>query len=126
MLPSLLLPVLGATLVVGQHVDLNIPQTDRYVASMLGKFAHYTAYVAPPSVTGLPKTPKPKVVPQAGPQCSYWLEDIKHQGVAAFNPTANYTVFRNVKDYGAFGALAVAEIREGRVMADWHRRWLYG
>ncbi|KAI9711971.1 MAG: hypothetical protein M1820_001679 [Bogoriella megaspora] len=34
----------------------------------------------------------------------YWLEDIKHQGVAAFNKQAsNYTVFRNVKDFGAKG-----------------------
>ncbi|KAF2855299.1 glycoside hydrolase family 55 protein [Plenodomus tracheiphilus IPT5] len=34
----------------------------------------------------------------------YWLENIKHQGVASFNPSPeNYTVFRNVKDYGAVG-----------------------
>jgi glucan 1,3-beta-glucosidase len=34
----------------------------------------------------------------------YWLEDIKHQGVASFNPNPNnYTVFRNVKSYGAVG-----------------------
>jgi len=37
-------------------------------------------------------------------QCEYWLEDIKHQGIAAFNPDpSNYTVFRNVKDFGAKG-----------------------
>lgn len=35
---------------------------------------------------------------------SYWLADIKHQGIAAFNSNpSNYTVFRNVKDYGAVG-----------------------
>lgn len=34
----------------------------------------------------------------------YWLEDIAHQGVASFNPNPdNYTVFRNVKDFGARG-----------------------
>lgn len=34
----------------------------------------------------------------------YWLETIKHQGIASFNPNPrNYTVFRNVKDYGAIG-----------------------
>lgn len=34
----------------------------------------------------------------------YWLESIKHQGVASFNPNPdNYTVFRNVKDFGARG-----------------------
>lgn len=37
-------------------------------------------------------------------QCQYWMEDIKHQGIAAFNRnSSNYTVFRNVKDYGAKG-----------------------
>jgi glucan 1,3-beta-glucosidase len=47
----------------------------------------------------------------------YWMENIKHQGVAAFNKNATtmqfnqngtyglagYQVFRNVKDYGAVG-----------------------
>ena len=34
----------------------------------------------------------------------YWLEKIKHQGIAAYNPDpAGYQVFRNVKDYGAVG-----------------------
>ncbi|KAF2872077.1 pectate lyase superfamily protein-domain-containing protein [Massariosphaeria phaeospora] len=34
----------------------------------------------------------------------YWLNDIQHQGRAAFNPDPNgYKVFRNVKDYGARG-----------------------
>lgn len=34
----------------------------------------------------------------------YWLEKIKHQGIAAYNsdPTG-YEVFRNVKDFGAVG-----------------------
>jgi len=40
----------------------------------------------------------------AGSCAPYWLEDIKHQGVASFNPNPdNYTVFRNVKDFGARG-----------------------
>jgi glucan 1,3-beta-glucosidase len=34
----------------------------------------------------------------------YWLADIRHQGIAAFNSNpSSYTVFRNVKDYGAKG-----------------------
>ncbi|KAI0724043.1 exo-beta-1,3-glucanase [Cerioporus squamosus] len=34
----------------------------------------------------------------------YWLESIKHQGIAAFNSApSSYKVFRNVKDYGAVG-----------------------
>lgn len=36
--------------------------------------------------------------------CGYWLADIKHQGVAAFNSNpSEYQVFRNVKDFGAKG-----------------------
>ncbi|TGO37711.1 hypothetical protein BHYA_0090g00010 [Botrytis hyacinthi] len=36
--------------------------------------------------------------------CSYWLEDIKHQGIAAFNPNPpEFHVFRNFKDFGAKG-----------------------
>ncbi|EMC99022.1 glycoside hydrolase family 55 protein [Baudoinia panamericana UAMH 10762] len=36
--------------------------------------------------------------------CDYWLADIKHQGIAAFNPSPDtYQVFRNVKDFGAVG-----------------------
>jgi hypothetical protein len=34
----------------------------------------------------------------------YWLQSMPHNGKAAFNPSpSNYTVFRNVKDYGAVG-----------------------
>ena len=40
----------------------------------------------------------------AGGNCSFWLEDIKHQGFAAYNVNASsFKVFRNVKDYGAVG-----------------------
>jgi hypothetical protein len=35
--------------------------------------------------------------------CSFWLENISHQGISSFNLDINYTVFRNVKDYGAQG-----------------------
>lgn len=35
---------------------------------------------------------------------SYWYENIAHQGIAPFAPSG-YTVFRNVKDYGAKGNL---------------------
>ncbi|KAL6702716.1 hypothetical protein ACN47E_000998 [Coniothyrium glycines] len=35
---------------------------------------------------------------------AYWLENIKHQGIAAFNPNPeSYQVFRNVKEWGAQG-----------------------
>ncbi|KAJ6479946.1 exo-beta-1,3-glucanase [Mycena vitilis] len=34
----------------------------------------------------------------------FWMQNIKHQGIAAFNPNpSSYQVFRNVKDFGAKG-----------------------
>lgn len=44
------------------------------------------------------------VVAAAVDDPSYWLANIAHQGIAAFNSNpSGYTVFRNVKDYGAKG-----------------------
>jgi glucan 1,3-beta-glucosidase len=41
---------------------------------------------------------------QAVTDPEYWLADITHQGIAAFNSDpSTYVVFRNVKDYGAAG-----------------------
>jgi glucan 1,3-beta-glucosidase len=34
---------------------------------------------------------------------SFWLANIKHQGTVAYGNSDNYTVFRNVMDYGAKG-----------------------
>ncbi|KAI0647237.1 exo-beta-1,3-glucanase [Trametes meyenii] len=40
----------------------------------------------------------------AAPADPFWLESIKHQGLAAFNANpSSYQVFRNVKDFGAKG-----------------------
>ncbi|KAI0093312.1 glucan 1,3-beta-glucosidase [Irpex rosettiformis] len=40
----------------------------------------------------------------AGPNDPFWLQNIKHQGSAAFNSNpSGYQVFRNVKDFGAKG-----------------------
>ena len=39
----------------------------------------------------------------------YWLENIKHQGVAAFRKDSTYQVFRNVKDFGAKGMNSYTE-----------------
>lgn len=40
----------------------------------------------------------------------FWLESIKHQGVAAFNKNSTYQVFRNVKDFGAKGRYCHSEV----------------
>lgn len=40
----------------------------------------------------------------AGASDPYWLQNIKHQGISAFNSDpSSYQVFRNVKDFGAKG-----------------------
>nr|BAE20245.1 exo-beta-1,3-glucanase [Lentinula edodes]BAE44303.1 exo-beta-1,3-glucanase [Lentinula edodes] len=40
----------------------------------------------------------------AAPTDPYWMQNIKHQGTAAFNSNpSGYQVFRNVKDFGAKG-----------------------
>ncbi len=55
-------------------------------------------------VIGAPASCGTGVAGTAAPGAPYWLESIKHQGIAAFNPTpSSYKVFRNVKDYGAVG-----------------------
>jgi glucan 1,3-beta-glucosidase len=39
----------------------------------------------------------------AAPGAPYWLESIKHQGIAPYDGDPSYPVFRNVKDFGAKG-----------------------
>lgn len=49
-------------------------------------------------------TNTPRLSITAASSCSYWLEDIKHQGFSPFNTNpSSYQVFRNVKDFGAIG-----------------------
>jgi glucan 1,3-beta-glucosidase len=63
------------------------------------------------SASGIPyypigqNTTSLKPGPTDTPNCTpYWLENIKHQGLASFNANASsYKVFRNVKDFGAKG-----------------------
>lgn len=63
--------------------------------------------IVPPFPTrsrGYSNVPAPSSTGTSGSCAPYWLESIKHQGVASFNSNPdNYTVFRNVKDFGARG-----------------------
>lgn len=110
---TILLPILGAALSSALDIGidlpqnaeldiLDIPQTKVYVSSLLSQYASYTAYVAPPQATVQVHFQPAKVTPPAS-CASFWLENIKHQGKAAFNSNSSYAVFRNVKDYGAKG-----------------------
>lgn len=40
---------------------------------------------------------------QAGSSSSYWLSTIKRQGTVGFSNSADYKIYRNVKDFGAKG-----------------------
>ena len=71
----------------------------------LKPLAAYTHYHGPKAGTfnlHIPPVVQELLADAADP--SYWLADISHQGLAAFNPNpSGYKVFRNVKDYGAVG-----------------------
>jgi len=81
----------------------DIPEIETDVQSMTLQFAPAVTYAGP---TDAKASHYPTSSPTATPTpASYWLADIKHQGIAAFNPDPNYQVFRNVKDFGAKGEL---------------------
>ena len=113
--PLLLLPLLSG-LAIAQRPGSwghEPPQVISLVHSMQSEYSKWTGYHGP---TQLPHPPYPRptatsstsAAPAATNTCAYWMEDIKHQGIAAFNPTPGYQVFRNVKDFGAKGRKAVA------------------
>jgi glucan 1,3-beta-glucosidase len=87
-----------------QHVHYVIPEVDQIVQYMSQVFEPWINNYEP---RPHPNPPSPTSTSPPSPSqtasCSYWLENIKHQGVSAFNTDTNYTVFRNVKDYGAKG-----------------------
>lgn len=99
-------PAIGILFAVAnaQHGHYVIPEISQIVQYMSQIFVSWIDDCKPQSYpySQPPKTPS---IPYANQTafCSYWLEDIKHQGISAFNSNTNYTVFRNVKDYGAKG-----------------------
>lgn len=113
-----ILPAVAGVAQLATAQEFVIPQTERYVAQMLSKFHRYIHYHGPPHgdvpkhTAGPPASViKAKVkAAAADPSCDFWLEDIKHRGVAAFNDFANYTVFRNVMDYGAKGMYTLKKL----------------
>lgn len=74
-------------------VQLKIPEVDNVVANVLKEFGHYVDYQGNHSDAST--ISKRQTTP-------YWYETITHQGISAFGPSG-YTVYRNVKDYGATG-----------------------
>jgi glucan 1,3-beta-glucosidase len=101
-----------------QHVYLQIPWVESAVHSVTSQYSHFVHYHGPtgtaashprPTSLGGHHPPIPTHKPGAT-SCSYWLEDVKHQGIAAFNPSgSSYQVFRNVKDFGATGTMTALD-----------------
>ena len=105
-------------LVTGTAALVDLPPVSRVVTSALKSLHIDTAYhaptaapkVSPAAATGVPKTYGNQTVyanhstNAAIADSPYWLANIRHQGIAAFNSNpSGYVVFRNVKDYGAAG-----------------------
>ena len=89
-----------AVVTLAQHVHFEPPEVKQDVDNMVNEFNKYVTYQGPDH--DIPKKPKHGPEPPAG--VTYWLENIKHQGIAPFNPSpGTYQVFRNVKDFGAKG-----------------------
>lgn len=66
-------------------------------------------------------SPNEKPIVAAPNDAPYWLADIAHQGIAAFNQDpSGYKVFRNVKDYGARGKFPLSQV--GVAAADGDNR----
>ncbi|KAJ5823632.1 hypothetical protein N7447_005972 [Penicillium robsamsonii] len=90
---------------------LEIPTVDAIVSSAMVPFEKYMSFGAATKVATAAAgfktntaSAKHGVAAVAAADTPYWLADIAHQGIAAFNPNpSGYTVFRNVKDYGAKG-----------------------
>jgi glucan 1,3-beta-glucosidase len=69
------------------------PTNDKLTVAPYPTKSNGTNSSSPPSPSGTSESCAP-----------YWLESVKHQGLASFNPNPdNYTVFRNVKEFGARG-----------------------
>ncbi|KAJ6095063.1 hypothetical protein N7467_002576 [Penicillium canescens] len=92
---------------------LEIPEMDDMINAAMRPFEQYTAFDAPTEIASI-AAPVESDAPvaqdviveaaAAAADTGYWLADIAHQGKAAFNSNpSGYTVFRNVKDYGAKG-----------------------
>ncbi|GLI75810.1 hypothetical protein PoHVEF18_004076 [Penicillium ochrochloron] len=84
---------------------LHLPQVEKLVKEALKPLAAYTNYHGPKAgaLNSIVQTVVEAATSATGDP-SYWLADISHQGLAAFNSNpSGYKVFRNVKDYGAKG-----------------------
>ena len=87
---------------------VDLPAVSSVVSKALDEFSEYVTaayHEATPAPAVSRDTSSGVRRRQAVTDPEYWLADVTHQGIAAFNPDpSTYVVFRNVKDYGAAGA----------------------
>ena len=107
MRPISFLSVVLVNVVTADHVHYSIPEIVSAVDCLLSEFAPYPAYHGPTGTATAATKSTAVATASATPTnvAPYWLEEIKHQGISAFNPDTSYQVFRNVKDYGAKGCV---------------------
>lgn len=90
---SSLASVLSSVIASSTQVSYTQPTTNNPTIAPYPTKSNGTSTSSTPLSTGRPGSCAP-----------YWLENIKHQGLASFNPNPdNYTIFRNVRDFGARG-----------------------
>lgn len=92
-----------SSLVLGSScVQFEIPEVEAVVGEIVNKLGTYVHYHG--NHSNAPTIPEQSDMASVIPRqsSSYWYENINHQGISAFGPSG-YTVYRNVKDYGATG-----------------------
>ncbi|TVY65549.1 Glucan 1,3-beta-glucosidase, partial [Lachnellula suecica] len=85
--------------------QLVIPQYERLVSSIVSSASSQIEHTRPTgTAASAPAKSSSAVAPKVdvAQATTYWYEQITHQGISAFGPSG-YTVYRNVKDYGAKG-----------------------
>ncbi|EON68919.1 hypothetical protein W97_08177 [Coniosporium apollinis CBS 100218] len=93
-----------STAVTAQHGKHKIPEVEVLVQSATSVYSSWKGWRGTPTGRPYPKPPRPTYPSKPKDQCAYWLENVKHQGISAFNPNpSSYQTFRNVKDFGAKG-----------------------
>jgi glucan 1,3-beta-glucosidase len=106
----------------GAYALVDIPAVSSVVSSALSEYSIYVTHALDPTAaaTSTPAQATDKANIHARGAVSdpaYWLAGISHRGVAAFNSNpSTYTVFRNVKDYGAKGMSPIKTVCKNCVL----------
>jgi glucan 1,3-beta-glucosidase len=90
-------------LVVGtQGIQFQPPAVAAIVSEVQDKYSEYIKYNGTPAAAPVISAADTEASILPRQSTSYWYENINHQGISAFGPSG-YTVYRNVKSYGAKG-----------------------